>query len=660
MSNSLYKLRTKRKGNVFLLLTVLLIYFAFCLYCTYNYLQYAAKNGITELSVKNVIYSTSELFTPNGFYLPLTVDLAKGILKAQIKSPMIYVHICSASFFLLILLNAKPKNEFAGVEHGSAHWADEKDTAQFKDSSGIPIAGGFYITTEENSKKSYAPYNLNEVVIGGSGSGKSFRLVKPHLMQMTGSYVVTDPSGELYRDTAQFFRKNHYKVRVLNLNNINFSNSYNPFAYMVSEQDVLTVADLFMKNSAADGEKEDFWTGAAQDLLTMIMIYLFKSPSEVKSFGRVIRLVNSIQYYKGAISDRCELALVMNQHMIEHPDDAASISWNGFLGTPSETMGSICKVLSTRLRLWTVADVDEMTAADEMDFDDIGVHKTIIYLIIPVAKKTYRTVANIFFSQLFERLMYIAELKHHGRLPLLVSCEIDEFPNIGRIPNFSETLSVVRKYNIRICIILQGISQLKRDYKYDFESIIGNCSAFVYLGSNDSDTKEYIVNKRFGKATVRVDTHSQNTGMQGGGTNSESFISRELLTVDEIASAIKKKNKNGINHCIVFVDEFAPFYLYKFDTAGHPKFGELGSRYTGKNMADITKDYNSLHLERSRIRQRRMELERAEQKRAQREIAEAQAQAAAELQAQLAQEFEAAQQNPENFSSAESGNFTFD
>ena len=237
-----------------------------------------------------------------------------------------------------------------------------------------------------------------------------------------------------------------------------------------------------------------------------------------------------------------------------------------------------------------------LTGEDEMDFDDIGVNKTAIFLIIPAARQTYKAVANIFYSQLFERLMYIASLKYNNRLPLLVACELDEFANLGTIPNFSEILAVVRKYNIRLCVVLQGLSQLKAIYEKTFDSIIGNCSIFTFLGTNDQESKEY-VSKKLGKTTVRTDTKSHNRGNQGGGTDNESFAARDLLAPDEISRALKK-GKNG--KCIVFVDEYNPFFLDKFNTLKHPLISKVGSSFKKDwaNNSDITIDFAGIKEER--------------------------------------------------------------
>lgn len=600
MSESRNKLRGgKSKAPViYTIIIIALLGLALIFYASYTYLGYIKINKITNPGYEDIINALSLMFQLESPALPITPEVIKEVLVMQVRD--LWWLYAGIALMVFLIITSKNPNDYRGMEQGSAKWANKYDLKQFTDNTGIPCGDNFYVTVENPKHKFYSSHNLNEIVIGGSGAGKSFRKIKPDIMQMTGSYVVTDPSGELYRDCAKLLRENGYKVRVLNLTNISLSNSYNPFKYMREEQDVLNIADLFMKNSAGEGEKEDFWSGAAQDMLVMIMLYLFKSDDEIKSFGRVIRLVNSIQYKDGKIDETCELARCMEKHKMneKNRNDAASINWNGLLGTPQETLGSIAKTLSTRLRLWAVEDVDMLTGEDEMDFDDIGVHKTAIFLIIPAARQTYKAVANIFYSQLFERLMYIASVKYNNRLPLLVSCELDEFANIGRIPNFAETLAVVRKYNIRLCIVLQGLSQLKAIYEKTFDGIVGNCSIFTFLGTNDQESKEY-VSKKLGKTTVRIDTRSYNRGNQGGGSDNESYVARDLLAPDEISRALKK-GKNG--KCIVFVDEFNPFFLDKFNTLKHQKISEVGSSFKKDrhNNSDINVDYTEVKNEREK------------------------------------------------------------
>lgn len=603
MSNQKNKLRRGRNVKVLIYIGVIffLLLLVFGLVAAYIIIDYEYVTG------NKVTFSIEGLQSFFGYIsapqLKAPINLSNILLCFKYQATKLWWLYATVAFIVFLMMTSNTRDEYRGMEHGSASWADKYAEKEFKDKTGIPIGLDTYVSITNANKKSYIPHNLNEALIGGPGAGKSFRKIKVDIMQMIGSYVVTDPKGELYRDCAKFLRQNGYKIRVLNLININMSNSYNPFAYMTEEQDVLNVADLFMKNSAGDGEKEDFWSGAAQDMLVAIMVYLWKTDYEMKTFGRVVRLVNSVQYKDGKIDELCELARCLKNHSIAYPNDVASVNWGSIQGTPQETLGSICKVLSTRLRLWAVEDVDEMTATDEMDFDSIGKEKTAVFLIIPAARQTYKAIANIFYSQLFERLMLVANRDHNGRLPELVSCEMDEFANIGKIPNFNETLSVVRSYNIRICIVLQGLSQLKALYEKQWDGILGNCSIFNFLGTNDQDSKEY-VSKKLGKTTVRVDTRSYNRGGKtgGGGSQGENYIQRDLLAPDEISQVIKPKGKTKRygGSCIIFVDEFKPFFLCKYDTMSHPLFPVTGSSFPNgiPNNTNINEEYASVKQQR--------------------------------------------------------------
>jgi len=602
MSNQKNKLR--RGKNVKLLVYIGVIFFflllVFGLIFAYIIIDYEYVTGNTlKLGVDSIKSFIDYLSAPQ---LKAPIDVSNILLCFKYQVTRLWWIYATAAFMTFIAATSNTKDEYRGMEHGSASWADKYAEKEFKDNTGIPVGLNTYVSINNTNKKSYLTHNINEIVIGGSGAGKSFRKIKPDIMQMLGSYVITDPKGELYRDCAKFLQQNGYKIRVLNLININMSNSYNPFAYMTEEQDVIDVADLFMKNTAGSGEKEDFWSGAAHDMLVAIMVYLWKTEYELKSFSRVVRLVNSVRYKDGKIDELCELARCLKNHCINYPNDVASVNWASIQGTPQETLGSICKVLSTRLRLWAVEDVDELTATDEMDFDSVGKEKTAIFLIIPAARQTYKAVANIFYSQLFERLMFIANRDHNGKLPQVVACELDEFANIGEIPDFVEILAVARSYNIRICIVLQGLSQLKALYEKKWEGIIGNCSIFTFLGTNDQDSKEY-VSKKLGKTTVRVDSRSYNRGGKGGGgSDSESYIQRDLLAPDEISQVIKPKGKTKRygGNCIVFVDEFKPFFLCKYDTMSHPLFPVTGSSFPNgiPNNTNINEVYASIKQQR--------------------------------------------------------------
>lgn len=555
----------------------------------YAVLDYAYVHHITTMSFEQYFLALASM-TSLKHTLPINAVTVQNILVQQLNLWWIYI---GAVLLMFIFLTSRNRNDFKGMEHGSAAWANKSVIKEFQEkSNAIPVAKDCYVPIDFSKTD-----NLNEIVIGGSGAGKTFRKIKPDILQLNGSYVITDPKGELYRDCAKMLFGAGYKIRVLNLKDLHYSNAYNPFAYLMSEQDVISLSDLFMKNTKGEGEKEDFWSGAAHKTLTMLMVYLYKSETEIKSFGRIVRLLNSIRYSDNQIDMSCEFSRCLNKHAAQHPNDVATITWNGQQGLPQETMASITEVLSTRLALFSTTDLDAITTADEMDFDRIGIEKTAVFLIIPAARNTYKAISNIFYSQLFERLMRVADAKYNGCLPLLVSCELDEFANIGEIPAFNETLSVVRSYNIRICIILQGLSQLKAVYEKTYESIIGNCDIFTLLGSKDNDTLKY-VSEKLDKITVRGDSRSFNRGSQGGGQDTEAYTERFLLYPNEIKKALKPKGKNRKygGACIVFIGLEDPFYLPKYDTVNHPMFAQCGSKYKKyvHNNTDIQVVYQPL------------------------------------------------------------------
>ena len=604
MAESQNKLRGgKSKAPVITTIVIIaLMGLGFILYVSYAYLGYITINKIDSPGMKDMVSSLNTLFTPESFALPITPDVIKEVLTMQYRD-LWWVYL-GIAVIVFLFVTSRDNNDFKGIEKGSAKWSDKYDAKLFTDTTGIPCGKNFYITVNNPKHKYCELDNVHEIVIGGSGAGKSFRKIKPDIIQMIGSYIITDPSGELYRDTANFLKKNGYKVKVLNLNDINLTNAYNPFAYMANAQEVLKTAELFCKASAGEGEKADFWSGAAQDLLVMIMVYLWNTESEIKSFGRVLRLINSIRYNKeGTIDEECELAQCINNYIEadeKHRYDTVAVNWGSLQGTPQETMGSIAKTMSVRLRLWSTDDVDILTEKDEMEFDDIGVHKTAIFLILPSADSTFRAIANLFYSQLFKRLTYVAETKYCNRLPLLVSFELDEFANIGIIPDFRALTATVRKYNIRICIVLQSISQLKTLYEKDWEDIYSNCEIKTILGTDDETTCEYI-SKKLGEITIIIKNRSTNRGNQGGGSDSEQKESRRLLRADEIPRALAKRGK-GNGKCIVFAGKKYQFFLDKFDTLNHPRINEVGSD-RGKNKvnnANIIEDYTVINAERKK------------------------------------------------------------
>lgn len=643
MTQNILRKNQSKLPMVIFFIILFLLEFVGVTYITYCYNLYCIENGITsDFSTETLIGA----FEYVGKSIEFSSDLLINSIKLQITE-LWYVHLVVIG--LVYTLTSSRQNPYQGMEHGSARFATPAEIKRFKkDKTGIPCAKDFYVPISGKVGKRKVISNLNEVVVAGSGAGKSFRKVQPDIMQMWGSYIVTDPKGELYRNCYKLLKENGYKVKVLNLININLSDSYNPFAYMSSEQDVLEVCSLFMSASAGEDEKEDFWIGTAKELLTLVSMYLFKTDNEVKSFGRVIRLINSIQYdNNGRIDPNCELSRCMSKHATIHPYDVATITWSGLQGTPHETMGSIQKTLTTRLQLWAVEDVDLLTAKDDMDFDNVGVEKTAIFLILPVPSNPYRAVANIFYSQLFQRLFRVADERYDGRLKQLVSFELDEFANIGKIPDFEKILAVVRSYNIRVCVVLQDLSQLKALYKDTYEGIIANCSITTFLGTTEDSTLE-AYSKKLGNISVQTDSRSYNRAGQGGGSDTESTATRALLNPDEIKEAIKSKDNTDEESCIIWVGYERPFFLTKFDTLNHPMMCKVGGPPNTpykKNNTDIREIYGNVYSAKKEQHRLLLDEKRKELEIENQELAEAQQAEYEAKQAELEERFNAEFEN---------------
>lgn len=545
-----------------------IVYLTYC----YNYYLLATNQQTAEFDIESLMNAFAYVGQPMTFLGDL---LKKSILMQVTDLWLIYLILLG----IVIVMTTSDYNPFKGMAQGSARFATETEKKAYsKNTTGIPCGKDFYVPISGKLRMRRIVSNLNELVLGPTGAGKSFRKSMPDIMQMWGSYVITDPKGELFANTYQLLKDNGYVVKVLNLKDIKLSNSYNPFAYMETEEDVLEICSLFMAGTAGKGEREDFFTGSAEEMLRCISVYLFKAENEVKTFGRVIRLVNSIRFdNQNRIDENCELARCMARHATIFPYDSASVAWPGVVNTAYETFTSVQKTLSTRLSLWTVEDVDLLMADDEMEFDLIGERKTAIFLITPVPRNPYKVVANVFYSQLFSRLIRVADAKHHGRWKELISFELDEFAQLGTIPDFHNILAVVRSYNIRICIILQDLAQLRINYKDTWESIMANCAITTVLGATDDGTLEKL-SKKLGNFTVRTDSKSYNRTTGGGGSDTEAITTRPLLYPDEIKEAVKPKGESiqYDGSCIVWVGYERPFYMYKFDTLNHPLISLVG------------------------------------------------------------------------------------
>lgn len=491
------------------------------------------------------------------------------------------------------LLSTKRLDPFRGVEYGSARWASGEERRAFSNPDHtIPVAEGLYVDPQNNDLK-----NLHELVVGDTGAGKSFRVVIPDMLQMTGSYVVADVKGTLYRQTRQVMEDNGYKVRVLNLKDLRYSNCFNPLEYMEREDEVMAMVDTFVFNSRTDGagQGDQFWEDSMAMLLTSVLTYLVQTEGEEKTFARALELIGGLVVIKGEIMPFSPYEIQMRILEATDPGNAALTFYKQFKQAPAETLQSILISTTSRLRLWNITDVKVLTARDEMDIDGLVEEKTVLYLVLPPQNRTYRVISAMFLSTLFSYIQRKAEREGGGKLPVPLALLLDEFANLGKINDFSTILTLVRSYGIRVVPIIQSVQQLEHNYDKDEDTIVSNCAIYNYLGTNSVKTREDLV-KRLGKTTITEENSSRNTGgKQGGGSLSDRGVGRELLTVDELA-VIDAENKNSI-----VLMGGRPFFCEKFRTQKHPLFSRIGNDIKGSagyaNNQSIEEDYARLALQ---------------------------------------------------------------
>lgn len=485
------------------------------------------------------------------------------------------------------LLSTKRLDPFRGVEYGSARWASGEERRAFSNPDHtIPVAEGLYVGPQNNDLK-----NLHELVVGDTGAGKSFRVVIPDMLQMTGSYVVADVKGTLYRQTRQVMEDNGYQVRVLNLKDLRYSNCFNPLEYLEREDEVMALVDTFVFNSRTDGtgQGDQFWEDSMAMLLTSVLTYLVQTEGEEKTFARALELIGGLVVIKGEIMPFSPYEIQMRILEATDPGNAALTFYKQFKQAPAETLQSILISTTSRLRLWNITDVKILTARDEMDIDGLVEEDTVLYLVLPPQNRTYRVISAMFLSTLFSYIQRKAEREGGGKLPVPLALLLDEFANLGKINDFSTILTLVRSYGIRVVPIIQSVQQLEHNYDKDEDTIVSNCAIYNYLGTNSVKTREDLV-RRLGKTTITEESSSRNTGgKQGGGSLSDRGVGRELLTIDELA-VIDAENKNSI----VLMGGH-PFFCEKFQTQKHPLFSRIGNDIKGSpgyaNNRSIEEDY---------------------------------------------------------------------
>ena len=507
---------------------------------------------------------------------------------------------------LAVYLKAKNAKKYRrGVEYGSARWGTAADIAPYIDPVpdwNIPLTRTESLTMTSRPKDPKTARNKNILVIGGSGSGKTRFFVKPSLLQMHSSYVVTDPKGQLLRETGKLLahggpkrdengkpvRDKHGKVvyepyRIKVLNTINFSKSmkYNPLAYVRSEKDILKLVNVIIANTKGDGEKssEDFWIKAERLLYCALIGYIwYEAEPEEKNFITLLELINACEAREDDETYKSPVDILFDELAQAQPEHFAVKQYVKFKMAAGKTLKSILVSCGARLSPFDIKELRDIMTEDELELDTMGDQKTALFLIMSDTDTTFNFVIAMLQSQLFNLLCDKADDLYNGRLPVHVRCLLDEFANIGQIPNFDKLIATIRSREISASIILQSQSQLKTIYKDAADTIVGNCDVTLFLGGKEKSTLKEI-SELLGKETIDSLSQSENRGAQTSHGLSYQKLGKELMTQDEIAVMDGGK-------CILQLRGVRPFFSDKYDLTKHPRYKYL-SDADKKNVFDV-------------------------------------------------------------------------
>ena len=507
---------------------------------------------------------------------------------------------------LAVYLKAKNAKKYRrGVEYGSARWGRPEDIAPYIDPVpdwNIPLTRTESLTMTSRPKDPKTARNKNILVIGGSGSGKTRFFVKPSLLQMHSSYVVTDPKGQLLRETGKLLahggpkrdengkpvRDKHGKVvyepyRIKVLNTINFSKSmkYNPLAYVRSEKDILKLVNVIIANTKGDGEKssEDFWIKAERLLYCALIGYIwYEAEPEEKNFITLLELINACEAREDDETYKSPVDILFDELAQAQPEHFAVKQYVKFKMAAGKTLKSILVSCGARLSPFDIKELRDIMTEDELELDTMGDRKTALFLIMSDTDTTFNFVIAMLQSQLFNLLCDKADDLYNGRLPVHVRCLLDEFANIGQIPNFDKLIATIRSREISASIILQSQSQLKTIYKDAADTIVGNCDSTLFLGGKEKGTLKEI-SELLGKETIDSLSQSENRGAQTSHGLSYQKLGKELMTQDEIAVMDGGK-------CILQLRGVRPFFSDKYDLTKHPRYKYL-SDADKKNVFDV-------------------------------------------------------------------------
>lgn len=493
--------------------------------------------------------------------------------------------ICASDIMLVLDRKKRDKNEAEAdrkkSDNKKKNQPKKKETGnKISHDTNVKVSVKDIVSQSKEASKIKPMLNLNQIILGGSGTGKSRFFVKPNLLMCNTSYIVTDPSGELVQACGKMLMNHGYKIKVFNLNDMKHSSNYNPFHYLrdyngeINANNVIKMINVFMMNTKAEGASgsDPFWDDATRLLLSSLCFLLIETGTEEEqNFAGVLDLIHKAKVIEGKEEEKSELDLIFDQRKEVDPKALSVQYYEEFKQAAGKTMQSILISTTTKLQYFKLPDVRNLTCTDNIHLEEVGDEYTALFIVIPSSDTTYNFLAAMMYTQLFDTLYDRAINLYKGRLPVHVRFMLDEFANVGKIPEFEKILATCRKFEISAQVILQNLSQLKRLYEKSWEELPGNCDTMIYLGGKDQFTNEYL-SKELGKETIDQQSINQTKGKQGSSSYNNAILGRELATIDELSAMDN-------NDCIVMVRGLPPFFTHKFDIANHPRYAELGEHW---------------------------------------------------------------------------------
>ena len=496
---------------------------------------------------------------------------------------------CGAGLRLAVYLRGKNAKKYRhGMEYGSARWGTPKDIEPFM---APKFEDNIILTKTERLMMSNRPpdpknaRNKNVLIVGGSGSGKTRFWLKPNLLQMHSSYVVTDPKGSIVVECGNALLKNGYKLKILNTINFSKSMHYNPFAYVHSEKDVLKLVTTLMTNTKGEGSGGDpFWEKSERLLLTALIAYLhYEAPVEEQNFATLLEMLNTMQVLEDDEEYQNPVDLLFEELAKKKPNSFAGRQYKLYKLAAGKTAKSILISCGARLAPFDIQELRDLTMYDELQLDTLGDKKTALFLIMSDTDSTFNFLISMVYTQLFNLLCDKADDVYGGKLPIHVRCLIDECANIGQIPNLEKLVATIRSREISACLVLQARSQLKAIYKDNADTIVGNMDSQIFLGGSEPTTLKDL-SEMLGKETIDAFNTSDTRGNSPSYGTTFQKMGHELLSRDELAVLDGGK-------CILQLRGVRPFLSDKYDLTQHPNY-KLTSDYDPKNALDIEKFVN--------------------------------------------------------------------